>query len=156
MHSKSEMPFGSPAMRMMSPVLMSSVSSFRMLVVRISGPLVSIRMPISGDTVLTFVIILLKPSSFKCAEFIRTTFMPDSNSSRMKSTSQRLSEIVATILVCLDILSILLTFYFELQYGVNGHSVRIHSVSCKCLNTSGLYHGVVAECFTFVNVGNVH
>ena len=52
------------------------------------------------DTARTLAINASKPSRLAWAVFIRTTFIPASNNSFIKSTSQRLSEMEATILVC--------------------------------------------------------
>ena len=74
------------------------------IVVLISGPFVSISIAISSLTARTLPIILSNPSLLKCAELSRTTLRPSLNKAWIKSTSQRLSDMVAIIFVCLAIL----------------------------------------------------
>ena len=66
---------------------------------RTSGPFVSRRTATLGDTARVLLMTWVIPSFVMWAVFIRTTFTPASTSGRMNSTSQRRSEIVATILV---------------------------------------------------------
>ena len=65
---------GRPNIFTTSPVLYSMGLSHE--VVRISGPLVSIRIPMWCDTFLVFLIISLIPSAEACAVFILTTLTP--------------------------------------------------------------------------------
>ena len=65
---------GRPNILTTSPVLY--LIGFSHEVVRISGPLVSIRIPIWCDTFLVFLIIFLIPSAEAWAVFIRTTLTP--------------------------------------------------------------------------------
>ena len=89
----------SPITLILSPVLTTIFSPEAVAVVRISGPLVSIIIPMCEDTARTLVITLINPSSVMWAEFILTTLIPSLYNARIKSTSQRMSEIVATIFV---------------------------------------------------------
>jgi len=94
---------GSPIILIVLPAC-NCILSFSAMVVRTSGPLVSINRAISLLTERTLLIIFINPSLLRCAEFIRTTFIPDSNNSRIKSGSHLLSLMVAIIFVNFGIL----------------------------------------------------
>jgi len=111
-HSRVVSSSGLPTIFTFSPILYGIGSA--LAVVRTSGPFVSIRIAIRLDTVRTFAIRASKPSRLACAVFIRTTFIPASKSCFIKSTSQRLSEIEATILVCFNNIVFLPIIYYTL------------------------------------------
>ena len=72
-------------------------------VVRTSGPLVSSITASESDASRVLATMRAMPASSRCAELTRTTFIPAAASERRNSTSHRLSEIVAIILVNLFI-----------------------------------------------------